>query len=222
MKKLLVAICMILSFQSMNAQEVEPKTFNGEIGFDATSLVGRFFNVSDFGFFVDNRQPTYFIYYRQHVGDMRIRATAGGDYLQNDSETNDNAWSYNYKIGAEFINDLSKRFQLIYGLDIAGGDMKSYREFEYASQYLMAYNDELSYLGIAPFLGLRFKINERISLITEMSTMFRIEEVKDQITVLETLVPSPTTEPFDERNDVYNQTRVLYSAPDFLVLSFML
>ena len=71
---------------------------------------------------------------------MRIRTAFGVNYLRNDSETNDNTWNYDYKIGAEFTNDLSKRFELIYGLDIAGGDMRSYREFEFREEYLMAWS----------------------------------------------------------------------------------
>jgi hypothetical protein len=223
MRKYLLSVLMFGFCLSLTAQDVKSDKFvKHELGFDATSLIGRMVGITDFGVWTVPYEPTYYLYYRTHIGKMRLRAAAGGNYLSNNSEVKTETSQLDYKIGAEFLTEISKRFELYYGLDGVGGSTRNYREWEYANEYLVAYDYGLDYVGIAPFLGVRFKITDRISLMSEISAVFRREEVKDNRFTKEVLVANPTAQEWEESLDEYTQTRVLYTAPDFLVLSFML
>ena len=223
MKKYVLSALIFGCCLSLTAQDAESdKIFKHEIGFDATSLIGQVTNVTDFGVWVTPYEPTYYVYYRAHIGSMRIRAAVGGDYLSNDSEIKTKNSQLDYKIGAEFSRKIGKKVEFYYGLDGVGGSSQDYREWEYADEYLIAYDYKLDYAGIAPFIGVRFQITDRISLMSELSAIFRREDVVDNRYTKEVLVDNPTVQEREESIDEYTQTRILYTAPDFIVLSFML
>ena len=223
MKKYLLSILIFGFCLSLTAQSQESeKTFKHEIGFDATSLIGRVMVFGGYGFYSTSYQPTYYVNYRAHIGEMRLRAGIGGNYQANNSEVKTENSQIDYRIGAEFSTEISKRFELYYGLDAVGGSNRDYREWEYVDEYLLAFDYSLDYVGIAPFLGVRFKVTDKISLMAELSAIFRREEVKDNNYTKEVLVENPIRPEREENFDEYTQTRILYTAPDFIVLSFML
>ena len=223
MKKYVLSVLVFGLCLSLTAQDASSEKFvKHELGFDATSLIGRMTGISAFGIWSVPYEPTYYVYYRAHIGKMRLRASAGGNYLSNNSDVQTETSQFDYKIGAEFSTKISKKFELYYGVDGVSGLNRNYREWEYGGEYLVAYDYALDYVGVAPFMGVRFKITDRISLMSELSAIFRREQVKDNRFTKEILVPNPTIQSWDESFDEYTQTQVLYTAPDFIVLSFML
>lgn len=223
MKKYVLSVFIISVCLSLTAQDATSEKFvKHELGFDATSLIGRVIGISPYGFWTAPYEPTYYVYYRAHIGKMRLRATAGGDHVSNDANVQTTETQFDYKIGAEFATQISKRFEFYYGLEGVSGLNRSYREWEYAGDYLVVYDYALDYVGVAPFMGVRFKITDRISLMSELSAVFRREQVKDNRFTKETLVPNPTAQPWEDDFNEFNQTQVLYTAPDFIVLSFVL
>ncbi|MGL4631333.1 MAG: hypothetical protein ACRCVT_09020 [Leadbetterella sp.] len=81
-------------------------------------------------------------------------------------------FSISPRVGYEFHDDF-KKFQLIYGMDIrhAYSLYKQERSSVFAGEDSQVI-DERKSLGLSPFIGLRYRINKRISITTETSFEF--------------------------------------------------
>ena len=199
------------------------KTYHSELGLDVTSLMGRTSIIGAFGFYSIQYQPTYYFYYRYRFNNFRLRAAAGGNATINNLEnSNHEEWSYDYKLGLELFTKLGKRWELYYGVDALQGKTKRYYEYERYAEYLISYDQETSYSGAAPFVGLRFEITKRMNITVEMSTYLRREHVIDNRLFIKDVVDNPTRERPEDSMDDYNQMRIQYIAPDFFVLNFLL
>ncbi|MGB0862934.1 MAG: hypothetical protein ACPG19_08670 [Saprospiraceae bacterium] len=224
MKKISTALIVACLLFSLTAQAQEGKTYRHELGFDATALLGRIVTPSVWGFIsTEDYQPTYYVYYRYRFDKFRLRTAIGGELLSNDLENTNRVMSnLDYKLGAELFSSIGKRWELYYGLDGVIGNTKQYNEYEIYNEYLYNNNDEMNYWGVAPFLGFRFQATKRLNIAVEMSAVFRQESIVSNQSYMKDLVENPTRDRIEERMNEYKQTNIFYTAPDFLVLNFLL
>jgi hypothetical protein len=188
MKKALLTILTTVIIMTAFAQDTtkKVKVYHNEFGIDATSFIKQFFdfNTSAFG---NEYTPTYYLTYRRHFKYGNIRFAIGGsfsNYNQPDEYTGDtnkyyyHSYSVNARIGWEFINELSKYWQVFYGIDFC----PSYSYIKNDGQYFNAgyangYEDKSQIYGVAPLLGFRFRLSKRLSISTE--TSFTLNWEKD-------------------------------------------
>lgn len=156
-----------------------------EFGIDVTGTI-RFFtkfqNTSDY-----NYTPTYYLTYRRYFDCGNIRFGIGGDL--SDLEITGMVGDSNIyhritngidtRLGWEFKSELSKRWQVFYGLDVrfSAGKQRNEAAF-FNGGYAVGFENHSTTYGFAPVLGFRFKLNNRISLLTETNFSFNITKYK--------------------------------------------
>lgn len=224
MKKLSTLLIVICLLFSLAVQAQEGKTYRSELGLDVTSLLGRVVNPSIWGgFSTVEYQPTYYVYYRYRFDKFRLRTAIGGELLSNDLENSNRIQSnFDFKLGIELFSSIGKRWELYYGLDGVIGNSKYYNEYDIYDEYLYNNEDKTTYQGVAPFLGFRFKVSKRMNIAVEMSAVIRQESVTSNQVYMKDLVENPIRDRIDERMYDFKQMNVFYTAPDFLVLNFLL
>lgn len=160
---------------SLSQSDTSSKHKN-EFGLDVTGTI-RFFtkfqNTSDYSY-----TPTYYLTYRRYFEKGNIRFGIGGGASSQEIPSpfgdstiyKDNSSSLDTRIGWEFKSELSKRWQVYYGLDFrfSFGGRKNEAAF-FNGGYAYGAESHFRTFGVAPVLGFRFRINDRISLLTEAS-----------------------------------------------------
>jgi hypothetical protein len=175
-KTSLLSLFLICSFSIVYSQQKKDtsKTYRNEFGIDATSFLLLYLPLGqDY-----NYLPNYYLTYRRKFNSGNIRSGLGGDFSnQNVGNTNypNDSTKYNrfnygvdFRIGWEFVNEISKRWQVYYGLDTKISYQHIKNDLNYFSSGY-AYGSESNYntFGISPVLGFRFRLNKRLSLTTE-------------------------------------------------------
>lgn len=186
-KLLILLFCFLFLAQNALSQNDTSKINRNEFGLDATGTI-RFFtkfqNTSDYSY-----TPTYYLTYRRYFDKGNIRFGIGGEVsdIEQSSPFGDSAIynrtsnSLDTRLGWEFKSDLSKRWQVFYGLDLRF----SVRDFRNESSffnggYAYGFESNSKTYGIAPVLGFRFKLNDRISLLTEANFNFNLSKYKNK------------------------------------------
>ena len=179
MKTFLTIVLMISSLSSF-AQDTTTikKVYHNEFGIDATSFVKAFitFGNTQSNY---NSDPAYYLTYRRHFKNGNIRFAIGGDYsYEQIKRTNipdlhdyfSRAYSYLIRLGWEFCEELSKRWQVFYGLDLLNIYSAQKNDAYYlTSAYAFGTNQISRIKGAGPLLGFRFKLTNRLALSTEVS-----------------------------------------------------
>jgi len=170
------------TLKSNLTQKQEKKHLN-ELGLDMTPFIKYYLDFSDNNTF--NYQPTYLLTYRRYFKKSNFRSAIGGNYLY---EENPSPFSYDslntiytnkkssfvLRVGYEFFQDLTKRWQVYYGADLITNYSFERNDAQYWNAgYSNGYESKTSGFGIAPVLGIRLKMNKRISLITESSLLLQ-------------------------------------------------
>jgi hypothetical protein len=174
---LVLALCSIAT-SAYSQDEFETENKN-ELGLDVTGFI-RFFTQfqasNDF-----NYQPTYYLTYRRLFENGNIRFGIGGDYDQFENTTPltdsltflNKSSALSTRIGWEWKTKLSKRWSAYYGGDFrfthSSGDNEA---VFFNGGYAVGNEFTANTLGLSPILGFRFKLNDRISLLTEASLSF--------------------------------------------------
>lgn len=84
-------------------------------------------------------------------------------------------------VGVERTQELTKRWQVYYGLDIRPSWTYSYTDFTHSSGgYQYGDEDRGTYFAVAPVLGIRYRIAKRFSILTEASLSFIKSTVKSR------------------------------------------
>ena len=208
MKRIILLFSAFIVTISLNAQE-ESKTYKNEIGLDATGFIRTIVNFNS-----DNQNyfPTYYLSYRRKFKPGNIRFAIGGNYDKRDIpavfENDINAYyrsskSFDARIGWEFKTELSRRWQVYYGMDVRPGFNYYYNDAQYWNGgYANGIETKTQVLGFAPLLGFRFKLTDRISLLTESSLSLNFEKTDTRrfYTPIDTTFPeiqdnkNPTTQ----------------------------
>ena len=177
MKKITLSILFAGFTLSILAQDSSAVKFRRhELGIDVTGFVQQFFFFNGSQFPV-TYNPYYMITYRYHLPKGNIRAAVAGSMYQSDIDpiftTDEHSYSkagYSAKlrIGYERYTELGKRWQAFYGIDFRPEYTYDKNDVtNYNGGYASGYESKLLVMGIAPVLGIRFRLNDRISLSTE-------------------------------------------------------
>jgi hypothetical protein len=190
MKKLFIPALLLLFTPMSYSQDISPaKVYKNELGVDVTGFIKNILPSSN-GQFVEYYVPTYYITYRRHFKPGNIRSAIGGSYLSNDispafaldsNSYHNLGYSLDFRLGWEFISELSKRWQLYYGLDFRPTLLYSKNDAPYWNGgYANGREFSSRILGFAPILGFRWRLNHRISLTTETSLALNFEQRKNR------------------------------------------
>jgi hypothetical protein len=190
MKRYLIALVFTFVTVTVFAQDtIPPKVYRNEFGIDATGFIKQFLNFSNDEFPVFYSE-TYYLTYRRHLKSGNIRAAVGGGFADYDIPTpfagDSNIYhfkSYNidYRVGWEFTNELSKRWQVFYGADFRHSLMYTKNDAPFWNGgYANGSESKVQSFGLAPLLGIRFRINNRISLSTETSFSINLEQAESR------------------------------------------
>ncbi len=155
-----------------------------EAGVDVTAFLRQFLSWG-----VPNGDNTNYLLspwvlsYRYHLKHWNLRFGVGGmisdveqpDYsYSNPTETTRRKQTeLDLRVGAERYQELSKRWQVFYGLDFRPSWQYSQNDYHYSNGgYRYGSDSRQQDLAFAPLLGLRYHITKRFSLHTETSFAF--------------------------------------------------
>jgi len=180
MRKLLLTILVSSSITTSFAQDStnQTKVYHNEFGIDATGFLKQFLNFSDQQY-PSYYSPTYYLTYRRHFNSGNVRFAFGGAFSNYDipaslpddlNKYHYNSYSLSTRIGCEFVNDLGKNWQVFYGLDFRSNVSYIKNDVPYWNGgYANGSETKSQIYGAAPLLGFRFKLSNRISILTETS-----------------------------------------------------
>ncbi len=200
------------------------KKHKHELGADITGLFKQFFNLNANSYY----SPIYFVSYRYHLKKSNIRFGVGGEYTKkflgpftvNGEEkafylTQSN---FSFRIGYERISELSKKWQVFYGIDFRPTIAKYDNPSNYSNAgYINGSTSTSNNFGFAPLLGFRYRISTRLSIITEASFSFNIEKTSSQKTYIS---QDPVNYPSIPNGKKITATNIsaTFSSPIFLIL----
>lgn len=185
----LLATIFLLSFSIANAQDsVKVKKYRNEIGIDLTPFIKFYLNFDQNQFYYYNYIPSYYLTYRFHFKKSNIRAAIGGDYYTSEITSpysgDPNKYfnrqeNINFRIGYEFIENISKRWQVFYGIDFRPSFRHERNDAPWWNGgYANGSDTKTTNYGVAPLLGFRLKLNNRLSILTETSYQLNVFESK--------------------------------------------
>lgn len=192
MKKLILICILVQLAERSTAQGTSDRpvdTLRNEIGIDITGFVKQFltFNSDQY---VAAYVPQYFFSYRRQFGRSNLRLGLGGNFryrpLTGFSETNPEeffyqSYSVDLRIGYEHTTAMGRRWQLFYGADFRPSFVYVKNDAQYANGPVIYGSESHSMVwGIAPILGVRFKVTDRISIITETNFSVNFVETYEQ------------------------------------------
>lgn len=201
MKRKFLTLILASTFFISFAQEAKPtKIYHNEFGIDATGFLRQFlnFNQQSFG----NYYPTYYFTYRRYTKCGNLRFALGGDFASQDVQPNItpdsnkyhyNSYSYDARIGWEFVNELSTRWQVFYGLDFRPSFTYYKNDAQFwNSAYANGLETKSKVVAISPLLGFRFRISNRMSLMTEscFSVIWQLNSEKKYFTPVSSQYPA--------------------------------
>lgn len=180
MKNLLLSLICLVLFSESKGQD-SARVYKNEFGLDATGFVKQFFYLNGTQFPTEY-SPLYYLSYRRKFKKGNIRFAVGGyaehipftsPYTGDTNNYTRDAQSVSARIGWEFFNDISRRWQIFYGADFLNGydHVQDDAPF-WNGGYANGYETKTVIYGIGAMLGVRFRINDRISLLTESSLAF--------------------------------------------------
>lgn len=177
MRSLNLAIGLSLSLLTF-AQQDTARQHRHELGLDFTNFFGNYlgFNTAGSGSLY---VPAYMVTYRHHFRHWNIRAAVGGDLSRTERPTSFDFGPENYasertevylRIGAERFSELGRRWQVYYGLDLRPSWLHVVEDAVYWNGgYSNGEEVKGRSFGIAPLMGVRFRLTPRFSLTTEAS-----------------------------------------------------
>lgn len=231
MKKTLILILILLTISIKAQSDSVYKKHRHELGADITGLLSQFFNFSNSNNYYFPT-PTYLVTYRLYVKKSNIRFGIGGYYSktsvpgytingQEKTFYNTNT-QFSLRLGYEFVSELSKRWQAFYGLDFRPSINNGKSEASFSNGgYLNGNIDKTTVYGIAPLFGFRFRLTDRVSITTETSFSYYIQDNSRQTTYIpldNNLYPAIPNSPIRKIKTV----GASFSQPLFLILTMNL
>lgn len=185
MQKLLTLIVLMATFGIATAQTAAwPDTSRRhEVGVDVTSFLWQFLGKTDSNVYGAPSASPYWVTYRYHLHHhWNLRFAVGGSISDSKGPTSTYPGSYErvlkssqlgLRAGVEKAQELSKRWQVFYGLDLRATWVHDYNDYHYSNGgYRYGSDSRGTDLGAAPFLGIRYRITPRFALLTEASLAF--------------------------------------------------
>lgn len=152
--------------QNSDSPEVQ---YKNDLGFD----VSRFVTIFNSNF--ESNSPYVFTYRRNYEkGALRFglggRTSTSSNSIEPTNDIDQANHSLNFRVGYEWQTNFEKRWQLYYGLDGSYSlDHTMVKQQNLGeTTKVVTHVDEY---GLSPVVGLKFKLNKRLSLATETSVM---------------------------------------------------
>jgi hypothetical protein len=172
--------------------------------------------------------PSYYLTYRRHFNFGNLRFAIGGAFLHQDispafsqdsNKYERNSRSFDIRIGWEFSNELSRRWQVFYGADFRPSVSHDKNDAPYWNAgYANGSESKTELYAIAPLLGFRFRLTNRLSLTTEASFSVNWSTVTNKryfIPVTSQYPPLP-----DVVHPAVKRTYSSFNEPIFIIITF--
>ena len=222
-----------ISFSQVKPVKLDTnKVYHNELGVDVTGFFRRFFPLVQMDYYGPTyyiESPDYYLTYRRLFKCGNLRAGIGGDFSKRDVKNYMNTLdtkkyvSLNHSIAArlgwEFTNELSKRWQVYYGLDLKFSQQYyNNNGSSFNTEYTVGYESTAQNYVISPLLGFRFKITNRLSLTTEacLSVNFENSEYKRTYTPTSSIYPSKSDDISPRTNSISSS----FTQPFSIILTF--
>ena len=176
----------MLGLSAFAQDTTKTKQHLNEFGIDATGFLKAYLNIGNSQQYPVYYNPTYYLTYRRHFSAGNLRISVGGDFYNNEVAPiyNNDSTIYHNKgnsfyatVGWEFYSNLNKRWQVFYGMDLRTAMVFQKNEQGYTNGgYVEGSDSRTQDYALAPFLGIRFKITKRISILTETSYSINTEK----------------------------------------------
>lgn len=167
MKKIICITTAVLLLSKIAIAQDPPKELKNDIGFNTNFVLNGIFNSSG--------GPFVFVYKRQVAPNKALRYGISFNINLNSQSGSQGNYTLqdfvnvNPSFGKEWQRQLSKRWIWYYGGDIRASIFQdSFKNYQ-NNQQIFADERNIYGLSIAPFLGLRFAISERLYAATEAS-----------------------------------------------------
>jgi len=182
-KKYLLVILSWIGFTFALLAQTEDKPqqekIGTEIGLNVSNFVKSFLSLNTQ---TVQASPYFFVFkhkeFRLHTG---LRARDGKDFIDISNTNSDTRLvQFDVKAGIERRQNLTDRWIMHYGLDVVG-------KYHYRRLVSNTAIDQLTttvesaYAGVSPFLGIQFKINKRLRLLTEADWIIAYGRSSDQL-----------------------------------------
>lgn len=230
MKKLLLVSTFVFLFgisfsQVKSVKSDSNKVYHNEFGLDVSGFLDRYipFGQNEYSL------PSYYLTYRRHFERGNIRGGIGGDFerriLRNSNNSFDSNKYHNtdgvlmVRFGWEFEKNLSKKWEVYYGLDLKYNiDYQKNFYFSMSNDYVSTVKSNYQSFGLSPLLGFRFRLTNRLSLTTEANFTIYYSEYKESRSY------KPQSSNYPEKPDyVYPTSKRLFSnftQPLSVILTF--
>jgi hypothetical protein len=216
---------MIIPMVGFSQNESKQGLYKNEFGIDATSFILRFLK---FEFSEDQYIQTYYLTYRRLFEKGNLRSGIGGfienkdlrsAFAEDINKYNYESFNLNFRIGWEWKNEFSKRWQVFYGCDFRPSyfHIKDDAPF-WNGGYANGYEQEVTNFGIAPLIGFRFRLNDRLSLSTETSLSFNYQS--ENLMYFYTPVTSDFPPKKDIKTDPVTRVFTSFGQPLMIFLTF--
>lgn len=225
MKLRLIIFAIFILPLTIQAQDKIAKSYKNEFGIDATSFILLYLKLTPDEL---TYQPPYYLTYRRKFQTGNIRFAIGGRfanynippvYVEDHNEYLYNSFNIGVRVGWEFKNEISKRWQVFYGLDFRPSFQHTVDDASFWNGgYAYGIDYKVENYGIAPLLGFRFRLNERLSLSTE--TTFSINFQKQDITRYYTPITSDYAPTPNEVDPTMKAVFSSFSQPLMIFLTF--
>jgi hypothetical protein len=170
MKKVILIIALVAISLNLKAQteDKQMKKYRSQL------------NIGYFNLFSLSSQNSFGIGYKYSIKNGALRIGSSFSYSNannkfssstNPQTSNSRSFNIDPKIGYEFHRDFNK-FQILYGTDIKGYYQNSITKntsYNATVEVVYIYEKNTYGIGISPFIGLKYQINNFISITTETS-----------------------------------------------------
>lgn len=214
--------CFLLPLSSLGQDgqptksEEKKSSFSHQIGINGTTLLKQFISSGDTSIV----QSPYILTYKLVMGSFAFRAGAGGTYLTEriqeegfaDTETRQE-YTIELRGGVEYQTNMN-RWQGSFGVDLIGY-IQDDRFISDTGFDKVTIGNQIRTWGVGPAIGLRFLVNEHLSIYTEGAIYYTMG---DRISSrLFTNFPQ-----FDDKVDeaAINETRLFLPASLYIVYEF--
>lgn len=187
MKTFKAILVLLVVSNSITAQDsLRKERRRNELGLDLTAFIKYYFNFAQSATSPIYNTP-YYLQYRFHLkSNNNIRAGVGGGYSETETSSpyTDDQTKYKntqqslyYRLGFEHFENISPKFQVFYGLDLLSGNYLQKNDASYWNAgYANGFENKFVSYGAAPLLGIRYKLNKRLSIFTESSFQISLSE----------------------------------------------
>lgn len=232
MKAIFFIVLFFLSFTDAFSQKLETEldwdqNRHHEIGVDATGFIKQFTNLNG-DFFSANFIPIYQFTYRYKTRFGNLRFAIGGNYSEQEfqnlfiGDSTIRKRMNNFisgRIGWEFKNEISKRWQVFYGVDFRPSFSYAREDaLQYNFDYVIGQESKSKIMGFAPLLGFRFRLLPRLSLMTEASFVMNFQTTSNRLYYAPRYDEFPAKEDvkMDDLKSVYGS----FNAPINVIIAF--